>query len=168
MPDHSRRPRQDHSAQGIWVMPPSPPGKQATINERYVRALHAEGLTVTQTASMFSGYPDTRYIHNRLTEGSLRGFIVDDQLRLLACQFTSNGQVPWVGNVVIHFPRCFSPLVINRFLTEPHDQLQHRHRGVSPREWLVRGLGSPFLIMEMAEHLGQGLYPRPHSRACRS
>lgn len=73
----------------------------------------------------------------------------------MACQFTLEGQVPWIGLVVIEFPANISPLTINRFITEPNDSLKIGTEPKSPREWLIRGLGDPFQVVGLAAAGGQ-------------
>lgn len=101
---------------------------------RVERAAHEDALTTAEVAELL-GRQESNVRRSRLSgdlyalkDGDARG------LRFPRWQFTEDGRaLPGLRRILSAFPRHTHPAVVERFMTEPHDELE----GSSPARWLA-------------------------------
>lgn len=113
--------------------------------------LHDSALTVTEAANTIG--VDSSRVRHRLLAGRLMGWKDRGGWRLPAWQFTENGVLPGLEQVLAALPGDQPALVVAAFMTTPQEDLLARARAISPREWLVAG-GDPGRVARLAATLG--------------
>jgi hypothetical protein len=113
--------------------------------------LHDSALTVTEAAHTVG--VDTSRIRHRLLAGRLMGWKDRGGWRLPAWQFTENGVLPGLEQVLAALPGDQPALVVAAFMTTPQEDLLSRARPIAPREWLSAG-GDPQRVARLAAMLG--------------
>jgi hypothetical protein len=108
--------------------------------------LVASALTVKEAASRLD-VSDGR-IRQRLTSRSLVGFERGGAWRLPAFQFTEDGDLPGLADVLPAFPDDVHPAAVLLFLDIPTEELELDGFPVSPRTWLITG-GSSARVAEL-------------------
>lgn len=116
---------------------PNPKPIMDTVSE--YKALMDEGLDVSSAASRL-GVTEGR-IRQRLTAKppELYGIRRGKAWVLPAFQFTSEGLVPHIDQVIVRLPRGLNPVAVARFFTLPSAELEVGDAPVSPSTWLARG-----------------------------
>ncbi|WP_344033659.1 hypothetical protein [Paeniglutamicibacter psychrophenolicus] len=115
------------------------------------RALLDEASLSTAEVAALLGRDPANIRRSRL-EGDLYspGVGVPGQsLRFPKWQFVDNTYVRGLRKIIPAFPDQFHPLSIERFMTEPNDELH----SMSPVQWLVSG-GDPDAVAKLADELG--------------
>lgn len=98
------------------------------------RAAIDDALTTAEVAELL-GRQESNVRRSRLS-GDLYALNDGDAqgLRFPRWQFTEDGRVlPGLRRILPTFPRYTHPAVVERFMTEPHDELE----GASPARWLA-------------------------------
>ena len=108
-------------------------------------------LTVTAAAKTLGVDPSR--IRHRLAEGALTGWKDQGGWRLPAWQFTENGVLPGLENVLTALPEDQPALVVAGFMNVPQDDLIMSGKPSTPRQWLQAG-GDPRLVARLAAELG--------------
>ncbi len=112
--------------------------------------LEESSLSTADVASLLGRDPAN--IRRSRLEGDLYspGVGVPGQsLRFPKWQFVGNTHVRGLRKIIPAFPAHFHPLSIERFMTEPNDELDT----MSPVQWLVSG-GEPDAVARLADELG--------------
>lgn len=105
------------------------------------------GLSVAEAAERLRVSPGR--VRQRIGEGSLRAVKRAGSWRVLASQFTADGEVPGIGMVVSGMARGLPALSVDRFLTLPTPDLVADDQNVSPVQWLLGG-GDPAVVAAIA------------------
>ncbi|HEY1570766.1 MAG TPA: DNA-binding protein [Pseudonocardiaceae bacterium] len=113
--------------------------------------LHDSALTVTEAAHTVG--VDSSRIRHRLLAGRLMGWKDRGGWRLPVWQFTENGVLPGLEQVLSALPGDQPALVVAAFMTMPQEDLLARARAISPRDWLTAG-GDPRRVARLAAMLG--------------
>lgn len=94
-------------------------------------------------------------VRQRLKEGSLYGIKTPKGHRLPVFQFSGDGEVPGVGEVLRSLDPDLHPVAVENWFTMPDPDLyldEEERRPVSPREWLLVG-GSPDAVVPPSGNL---------------
>lgn len=126
-----------------------PDARARAVAEQAV--LHDSALTVGEAASTLG--VDTSRIRHRLLDGRLMGWKDRGGWRLPAWQFTDNGVLPGLEQVLAALPKDQPALVVAAFMTTPQQDLVAGSRPVTPCEWLQAG-GEPERVAKLAAMLG--------------
>ncbi|HVV19393.1 MAG TPA: DNA-binding protein [Pseudonocardiaceae bacterium] len=124
-------------------------GRARAVAEQAV--LHDSALTVTEAARTIG--VDNSRIRHRLLARRLMGWKDRGGWRLPAWQFTENGVLPGLEQVLASLPADQPPLVVAAFMTTPQEDLMARSRAITPCEWLQAG-GDPQRVARLAAMLG--------------
>lgn len=124
-------------------------GRARAVAEQAV--LHDSALTVTEAARTIG--VDNSRIRHRLLARRLMGWKDRGGWRLPAWQFTENGVLPGLEQVLAALPADQPPLVVAAFMTTPQEDLMARSRAITPCEWLQAG-GDPQRVARLAGMLG--------------
>jgi hypothetical protein len=130
---------------------PNPKPIVDTVSE--YKALMDEGLDVSSAAERL-GVTEGR-IRQRLSARppELFGIRRGKAWVLPALQFTSEGLVPHIDQVIARLPPGLNPVAVARFFTLPSAELSVGDAPVSPITWLSRG-GDWEVVAELAEDAG--------------
>lgn len=126
-----------------------PDSRARAVAEQTV--LHESALTVSEAARVIG--VDTSRIRHRLLARRLMGWKDRGGWRLPAWQFTENGVLPGLEQVLAALPGDQPALVVAAFMTTPQEDLLARSRAISPCEWLQAG-GEPQRVARLAAMLG--------------
>lgn len=99
--------------------------------------LLSDALSVKQAARRLR-VTDGR-VRQRLTARTLLGVATASGWKLPAFQFTDDGQVRGLDQVLPAMPDDVHPLVVRHFLNQPNLELPVAGEPVPPREWLISG-----------------------------
>jgi hypothetical protein len=125
------------------------PGVAARTAAEYA-ALLTTALSVSNAAALL--HVDESRVRQRLTKGTLYGKKTGGNWRLPKFQFTSEGQVPGIDQVLLVFPSTLHPVAVQRWFTTPIPDLEVDGATMSPVDWLAAG-GSPAPLIEIARDL---------------
>lgn len=112
--------------------------------------LLADALTVKQAAGRL-GVTDGR-VRQRLSARTLLGVDSTGGWKLPAFQFTEDGELRGLDQVLPALPDDVHPLVVRYFLTTPSTELPVNDQTMSPRAWLLSG-GDVARVVALAEDL---------------
>jgi hypothetical protein len=126
-----------------------PDSRARAVAEQAV--LHDSALTVSEAATTIG--VDTSRIRHRLLAHRLVGWKDRGGWRLPAWQFTENGVLPGLEQVLVALPSDQPALVVAAFMTTPQEDLMARARAITPCEWLQAG-GDPQRVARLAAMLG--------------
>lgn len=96
---------------------------------------------------------DPSRIRHRLAAHRLSGWKEQGGWRLPAWQFTADGVLPGLAQVLAEVGEHQPALVLAAFMTSPQDDLQVGEDPVTPRQWLLAG-GDPRPVAALAATLG--------------
>lgn len=123
---------------GSLTMPMPPLERRASVSTTVIALrLLADALSVKQTAQRLK-VTDGR-VRQRLTARTLLGVDTASGWKLPVFQFTDEGQVRGLDQVLPALPNDVHPLVVHHFLTRPNTELLVSGVPVPPREWLLSG-----------------------------
>lgn len=105
----------------------------------------------TREAAAHLGLTDAR-IRQRISERSLLAVKQGRGWLLPEAQFTADGLVPSIDEVIAAFPSDISALSALGFLTTPQPELAHQGRPLSPRDWLCE-TGNAQPVVRLARDL---------------
>ena len=132
-----------------YEMPPLAERASAKTAMRTVQLLE-DALTVQQVADVLKVSPGR--VRQRLSKRTLLGIDVAGNWKLPKFQFTADGEVRGLDQVLPGLPSDVHPLVLWRFLTTPHPDLILENEAVSPGTWMSTG-GSVEPVLELAADL---------------
>lgn len=124
-------------------------GRARAVAEQAV--LHDSALTVGEAARTIG--VDNSRVRHRLLARRLMGWKDRGGWRLPAWQFTENGVLPGLEQVLAALPADQPALVVAAFMTTPQEDLMARSRAITPCEWLLAG-GDPQRVARLAAMLG--------------
>lgn len=107
-----------------------------------------------QTASKHLGVSEDT-IQQRLIERTLYGFKIDLDWRLPRFQFTNNGEVNGISQVIEVLPTDLHPVEISKWFNIPNPDLyidEKTEQPITPLDWLYHGC-DPKNIIELAKYL---------------
>lgn len=113
--------------------------------------LAESSLTVSGAAERLGVDPSR--VRHRLAARRLSGWKGQQGWRLPAWQFTGDGVLPGLAQVLAEAGDGQPPLVLAAFMTTPQDDLLIGDERVSPRQWLLAG-GDPRPVAALAGTLG--------------
>jgi hypothetical protein len=123
---------------GSLAQQPMPVGTRAsTATTVSTLALVSDALTVKEAADLL-GVTSGR-IRQRITARSLLAFDAGGTWKLPTFQFDGNKVVRGLDRVVPALPPDAHPLVVHRFLTTPHPDLDVDGEPTTPLSWLIGG-----------------------------
>ncbi len=105
----------------------------------------------TPDAASRLGLTDAR-IRQRIRERSLLAVRHGRTWKLPAVQFTDDGLVPGIDQVIAAMPEDISPVAALGFLTTPQPELARAGHALSPRNWLCE-TGDPLPVLRLARDL---------------
>jgi hypothetical protein len=118
-------------------------------------ALVATSLSVSEAAARLG--VDASRVRHRVRDGDLWSLPAAARRRLLpAVQFTADGVVPGLPEVLRALPDDLHALEVAGFLTGSRPELRLRGRDQSPVDWLVRG-GDVAVVVPLAAGVRDGL-----------
>jgi len=131
--------------------PPEADGPLARGVARFA-SLIATSLSTAEAAERLRVNPSR--IRQRLGEGSLYGFKLADDWKIPTFQFTDEGLVPGIGQVVRSLPNDLHPVAVATWFETPNPDLVDEASGsaLTPSQWLRLG-SSPTVAAELALHL---------------
>lgn len=123
----------------------------ARTTAKYAAILETS-LTTAAAADLLGVEPSR--VRQRLAARTLWGIRTPSGWRLPACQFSEDGALPDIGEVVARLSPSLHPVAVHNFLTLPHVDLwvEELGRELSPREWLQAGYPSR-AVVELAANL---------------
>ncbi|MCX6461425.1 MAG: hypothetical protein NTZ03_14095 [Actinobacteria bacterium] len=141
---------------GVRVAPvPQFSERASTSTLEQVLQMQLDGYTTSEVAQLL-----------HLTDGRIRQRIASDQLfavkgaagewRVPRWQFHGRHTIPGLPQVLAAMPQEWPPIAIERFLSQPSDDLIVDGESASPIEWLSEGL-SPEPVAALARQLDIGL-----------
>jgi hypothetical protein len=131
------------------LRPDETDGRARVVAQQAV--LHDSALTAGEAAKTIGVH--TSRIRHRLLARRLMGWKDRGGWRLPAWQFTEQGVLPGLEQVIEALPTDQPALVIAAFMTTPQEDLTARSRSISPCEWLQSG-GDPQRVVRLAAMLG--------------
>jgi hypothetical protein len=131
------------------LRPDETDGRARVVAQQAV--LHDSALTVNEAARTIGVDPSR--VRHRLLAHRLMGWKDRGGWRLPAWQFTEQGVLPGLEQVIEALPTDQPALVIAAFMTTPQEDLTARSRSISPCEWLQSG-GDPQRVVRLATMLG--------------
>jgi hypothetical protein len=138
---------------GVALPPLADRASTATAVEAY--QISQDALTVPAVAARL-GVTASR-IRQRLTARSLFGVSTPGGgWRLPRFQFTDDGELPGLAQLLPALPADVHPVALDSFLTRPQPDLVITDEAVSPRDWLTSG-GDPAAVARIAA----GAYRQP-------
>ncbi|MDP9183263.1 MAG: helix-turn-helix domain-containing protein [Actinomycetota bacterium] len=121
-------------------------GVSATASAGAYAALAATSLTVAEAARLL-GITEGRVRH-KIGRGDLYA-LPSGRRRLPAWQFTADGTLPGLAQVVRALPQGEHPLGVLAFVTTPQPELELAGTPSTPEQWLRAG-GDPGPVTELA------------------
>ena len=95
---------------------------------------------------------DASTVRGRISRGELYAIRVGRKNRLPAWQFTTQGALPHLGQVLAALPQDLHPLEVQALFELPSTELTINSQPMSPRTWLAGG-GAPAPVIELATGL---------------
>ncbi len=126
---------------------PNPAADAATTTAANMIALIETSLTGEQAAQRLS--VDASTVRGRLSRKELYAIRVGRKNRLPLWQFTAEGALPHLGEVLSELPSDLHPLEVEALFTLPTADLSINNEELSPRAWLAAG-GAPAPVVELA------------------
>jgi hypothetical protein len=105
----------------------------------------------TPDAAVRLGLTDAR-VRQRIRERSLFAVRHGRSWKLPAVQFTDDGLVPGIEQVIAAIPADMSPVAAVGFLTTPQPELARAGHVLTPRDWLCE-TGDPLPVLRLARDL---------------
>ena len=131
-------------------MSDAPSAKVATNTAVEYSALILRSLSVADAADRL--HVDPSRIRQRLAGRSLYGIKSGRTWRLPDFQFTANGQVPGMDQVLPSLPEALHPLAVQRWFETPLRELELDGEPATPWRWLGSG-GDPAALVDIAHDL---------------
>jgi hypothetical protein len=141
-------------AHGGLDLRPREEGEESSLARTTAKYAAILGTSLTTAAAADLLGVDSSRIRQRLAERTLYGIRTPSGWRLPACQFSKDGPLPDLGEVVVRLNPSLHPVAVHNFFTLPHVDLwvENLGREVSPSEWLQAGYAAR-LVAGLAANL---------------